>query len=78
MGLDICSYLSSPMLDAKYEKVNIDDVISENCQHLTLDQQRDLHGLLSKYRKLFDGTLGSYPGEPMHIELEEGEQPVYC
>ena len=58
MGFDLNSYLSSPMLDAKYEKVNIDDVISEHCQHLTLDQQQDLCGLLLKYRKLFDGTLG--------------------
>ena len=48
MGFDLNSYFSSPMLDAKYEKVNIDDVISDNCQHLTLDQQRDLCGLLSK------------------------------
>ena len=77
MEFDLFSYLASPMLDAKYEKVNIDDVISENCQHLTLDQQRELHGLLLKYRKLFDCTLDRYPGEPMHIDLEEGAQPVY-
>ncbi len=38
MGFNMCSYLSSPMLDAKYEKVNIDDAISDHCQHLTLDQ----------------------------------------
>ena len=77
MGFDVCSYLSAPMLDAKYEKVNIDDFISDHCQHVTCYQQRDLQGLLSKYRKLFDGTLGQYPDEPMHIELEEGVQPVY-
>ncbi len=65
------------MLDTKYEKVNFDDVISEHCQHLTIEQQQDLRGLLSKHRKLFDGTLGKYPWEPMHIELEEGAQPVY-
>ncbi len=39
MGFDVCSYLSAPMLDAKYEKVNIDDVISVHCQHLTCNQQ---------------------------------------
>ncbi len=31
MGFDVCSYLSAPMLDTKYEKVNIDDVISDQC-----------------------------------------------
>ena len=65
------------MLDSKYEKVNINDVISDHCQHLTIEQQQDLRGLLSKYRKLFDGTLGKYPGEPMHIKLEDRAQPVY-
>ena len=39
MGFDVCSYLSVPMLDAKYDKVNIDDVISDHCQHFTLEQQ---------------------------------------
>ncbi len=77
MGFEVCSYLSAPLLDAKYEKVNIDDVISDHCQHLTIEQQQDLRGLLSKYRKLFDGTLGKYPGEQMHIELEDGAQAVY-
>ena len=77
MGFDVCPYLSAPMLDAKYEKVNIDDVISDHCQHLIIEQQQDLRGLLSKYRKLFDGNLGKYPGEPMHIKLEDGAQPVY-
>ncbi len=30
MEFDVFSYLSSPMLDAKYEKVNIDDIISDH------------------------------------------------
>ena len=77
MGFDIDSYLSAPIMDAKYDKVNIDEVISEHCQHLKPNQQRELHAVLSRYTKMFGGTLGLYQGKPMHIELEEGVQPVY-
>ena len=66
-----------PLLDAKYEKLDIDAVVSTHCAHLTPRQQEDLQALLRKDSKLFDGTLGRYPGKPMHIDLEEGARPVY-
>ena len=34
------SYISTPILDAKYEKADIDSVITENCSHLPPDQQK--------------------------------------
>ena len=37
---DLDSYLAAPILEVKYEKVKIDDVIKKNCQHLTKKQQR--------------------------------------
>ena len=77
LGIDIDSYLSSPILDAKYEKLDIDHVVTTHCAHLSASQQEELKALLSKHSKLFDGTLGRYPGTPMHIELEEGATPVY-
>ena len=78
LGFDIDeSYLSVPILDAKYDKWSIDEVISEHCAHLNPTQQDDLRALLVRHTKLFDGTLGKYPGEPMHIELVPGAQPVY-
>ncbi len=39
MGFNICSYLSAPMLDSKYEKVNIDDVISDHSYHHMLTKK---------------------------------------
>ena len=66
-----------PILDAKYEKLDSEAIVSTHCAHLTLGQQEELQALLRKHAKLFDGMLGRYPGEPMHIELEEGAQPVY-
>ena len=77
MGVDIDSYLSAPILDAKYEKLDINHVVTTHCSHLTSTQQSDLRMLLSRHTKLFDGSLGKYPGKPMHIELVEGAQPVY-
>ena len=54
------SYLTNAILDAKYEKVAIFDVIEQQV-HLTTEQKNDLRALLNKYTKLFDGTLGVYP-----------------
>ena len=75
--IELDSYLSSPILDAKYEKLDVEALLRTHCAHLSSNQQADLRTLLHKHSKLFDGTLGRYPGEPMHIELEKGAQPVY-
>ena len=48
------------ILDAKYEMVHIDDVIKQ-LGHLTIQQKADIKRVLSKFSKLFDGTLGVYP-----------------
>ena len=70
------SYLTT-ILDAKYEKANIDLVIS--AQHLDDAQQNGLRTLLKRNEPLFNGTLGLYPHKKMHIELELGAQPKqYC
>lgn len=68
---------SANILDAKYDKVQIDDVVEEQT-HLTDQQREDLRKLLMKYTKLFDGTLGVYPHKKFHIELEEGAKPVHA
>ena len=55
----------------------METLLSEHCSHLTSQQQADLRVLFAKHTKLFDGSLVKYPGEPMHIELQEGAQPLY-
>ena len=45
LEFDLDSYLAAPMLDAKYEEVKIDNVIKDNCQHLNIKQQRELHSI---------------------------------
>ena len=58
----------SEKLDAKYEKVLVDDVIDQ-LDHLSAQQQNDLKWVLNEHTKLFDGTLGVYPHRKFHIDL---------
>ena len=67
MGLEIDIYLAAPILDAKYEKLDIPSFVTTHCSHLTASQQKDLQALIFKHSKLFDGMLGRYPGTPMHM-----------
>jgi hypothetical protein len=46
------------ILDAKYEKADLQSIVRDNCKHLSADQQKKLPQLLKKYKSLFDGTLG--------------------
>ncbi len=59
------------ILDAKYEKVEIDEVINQ-LNHLDPHQKEDLKKVLLGHTKLFDGTLGVYPHRKFHIDLIEG------
>ncbi len=47
--------------------VQIDDVIKQ-LGHLTIQQKADIKRVLSKFSKLFDGTLGVYPHRKFHID----------
>ena len=49
---------TSEILDAKYEKVFVDDVIDQ-LDHLDAQQKDDLKRVLNEHTKLFDGTLGA-------------------
>jgi hypothetical protein len=46
------------ILDAKYQKADLQLIVRDNCKHLSTDQQKKLLQLLTKYELLFDGTLG--------------------
>ena len=45
------------ILDAKYEKADLNEVVN-NCQELSCSEQVELLSLLKQYELLFDGTLG--------------------
>jgi hypothetical protein len=61
------TYYASEILDAKYEKVLVDNVIDQ-LDHLNAQKKNDLKQVLNEHTKLFDGTLGVYPQQKFHIE----------
>jgi len=73
---DVFATASTPMsiLDAKYEKANIDATIN-TFKHLQSNQQQQLKALLYKFEHLFDGTLGDWNTEPVSFKLKEGAKP---
>ena len=76
MGEETLDVFVNEILDAKYDKVDIKDVITQQT-HLTKTQRESLYKVLSKHSKLFDGTLGVYPHKKFHIELKPGAEPVH-
>jgi hypothetical protein len=67
---------ASEILDAKYEKVLVDDVIDQ-LDHLNAQQKNDLKRVLNEHIKLFDGTLGVYPHKKFYIDLMPGAVPKH-
>eukprot|EP00957_Ditylum_brightwellii_P120101 9164506-Ditylum_brightwellii.AAC.1 len=48
------------ILKAKYEKADLRKEVEDNCPQLNLSQCKQLTKLLTKFEKLFDGTLGTW------------------
>ncbi len=62
---------ASEIVDVKYEKVLVDDVIDQ-LDHLNTQQKNNLKRVLNEHTQLFDGTLGVYPRRKFHIDLVPG------
>ncbi len=65
------------ILDAKYQKADLQKIVRDNCKHLSADQQKKLLQLLKKYELLFDGTLGDWKTKPVSFQLKEGVSPYH-
>jgi hypothetical protein len=63
------------ILDAKYQKADLQLIVRDNCKHLSATQQKKLLQLLKKYKLLFDGTLGDWKTKPVLFQLKEGVSP---
>ena len=60
----------SSILDAKYEKANLDEV-AKKTPHLSIKKKGKLKKLLSKYEELFDGTIGTWNMDRYKINLKD-------
>jgi hypothetical protein len=65
------------ILDAKYQKADLQSIVRDNCKHLSANQQKKLLQLLKKYESLFDGTLGDWKTKPVSFQLKEGVSPYH-
>ena len=65
------------ILDAKYEKANLDKIV-DDCYHLNETDKRKLYNLLKKYEVLFDGTLGHWKDGDYNIEVKKGAEPYHA
>jgi hypothetical protein len=65
------------ILDAKYQKSDLQSIVRDNCKHLSTDQQKKLLQLLKKYKLLFDGTLGDWKTKPVSFQLKKGVSPYH-
>ncbi len=65
------------ILDAKYQKADLQSIVGNNCKHLSADQKKKLLQLLQKYELLFDGTLGYWKTKPVSFQLKVGVSPYH-
>ena len=67
------------ILDTKYDKANLPEVVEDTCKHLTETQRSDLLNLLLQHEELFDGTaLGDWQGgEEVNFELRPDARPYH-
>ena len=71
------TFYATEILDAKYEKVPIDNVVNQ-LERLNAQQKADIKQALSELTKLFGGTLGVHPHKKFHIVLEPGAKPKHA
>ena len=64
------------ILDAKYEKTDLHNIMENQCQYLTMTQRNELLKLLQKFEEFLDGTLSTWKTDPVDSELKEDAKPI--
>jgi len=64
------------ILDAKYEKANLQKIV-DTCTHLDTVEREQLLQTLKKFEHLSDGNLGDWNTFLVRLELKEGARPYH-
>ncbi len=75
-GEDWLKCFATKILDAKYEKTDVVDVV-KGLTHLNAHQKADLLQVLQENNKMFDGTLEVYPHKKVHIDIDPNAKLVH-
>ena len=60
----------------KIQKCRLKKFREDQCQHLTIYQQKYLLQLLQNIEDIFDGNIGTRKIDPIDFELKENAKPV--
>ena len=64
------------ILDANYQKADIDSYLLEECEDLSEKQISQLRDVITKYEILFDGSLGKWKRDPVSFNLKPNAKLV--
>ncbi len=65
------------IVDAKYEKADLQTIVRENYSHLQASDREKLLLMLLKFELLFNGMLGHWNQLPVFFKLKEGIKPYH-
>ncbi len=75
-GEDWLECFATEILDAKYEKTDVAEVV-KGLTHLNAHQKANLLQVLWENNKMFNGTLRVYPHKKVHIDIDPNAKPVH-
>ncbi len=75
-GVDWLECFATEILDAKYEKTDVAEVV-KGLTHLNAHQKADLRQVLWENDKMFNKTHGVYPHKKMHIYIDPNAKPIH-
>ncbi len=73
-GEDWFECFATEILDAKYERTDVAEVI-KGLTHLNAHQKADLLWVLRENNKIFNDSLGVYPHKKVHIDIDPNAKP---